>query len=232
MAPHEMGKHVAIEPINQQCFFNLWSFNLSQFLRSLSVAPSPLLSALQIHARRHRLGPDVDLEQLAKDLPGLSGGWCAGRLAARPLHGCGLCSRVCVRVRVCACVCVCVCALVPVCSLAVLWCRRDLPPCCLSPSSSHPKPLPRSFVCLTLLSKVLPAFRFISLSPCCLFPSPPALPSPSHSNPTHTHTRPTIRRRAGQRAERGGPVGCEAGRAGDHPVGCVHSSGPSGAGGP
>ncbi|KAI3430488.1 hypothetical protein D9Q98_005083 [Chlorella vulgaris] len=28
---------------------------------------------LKIHARRHRLGPDVDLEQLAKDLPGLSG---------------------------------------------------------------------------------------------------------------------------------------------------------------
>lgn len=104
------------------------------------------------------------------------------------LCDCGLCSGVCVRVRVCARVFVCVCALVPVCSLAVLWCRRDLPPCCLYPSSSHPKPLPRSFVCLTLLSKVLPAFRFVSLSPCCLFTSPPALPSPSHSNPTHTHT--------------------------------------------
>ena len=35
----------------------------------------------QIHARKHKMGPDVDLEQLAKDLPGLSGGrtgWVGG----------------------------------------------------------------------------------------------------------------------------------------------------------
>jgi hypothetical protein len=32
----------------------------------------------QIHARKHKMGPDVDLEQLAKDLPGLSGGLRGG----------------------------------------------------------------------------------------------------------------------------------------------------------
>lgn len=32
------------------------------------------LPRIQIHARKHKMAPDVDLYQLAKDLPGLSGG--------------------------------------------------------------------------------------------------------------------------------------------------------------
>ena len=45
---------------------------------ALPPAPGPCpfcLPHIQIHARKHKMAADVDLYQLAKDLPGLSGGW-------------------------------------------------------------------------------------------------------------------------------------------------------------
>ena len=56
--------------------------------------------AKQIHARRFTLGPDVDLQQLAKDLPGLSGAHAGGAVADRPPPHTHACTRA--RRRLCA----------------------------------------------------------------------------------------------------------------------------------